>query len=292
MNIVKLAYVLAILVIVTTLVSSQNNKVEVFYDPRGFPMMYVPEGTLYIGITLEDAVTICERLVVAEGYPPCRTMDGLGMIEKSRQDPFEISVGTFYIDQYEISRLDYELCVNADVCSQEPFLHQPSTPSDVPIQYISYYDAAVYCAWREARLPTETEWEYAARGPFNSTFPWGNEFDGSLVNSCDKNCLVLGDAASQSIWNDGYSEVAPVTVFSSGRSWIGAYNMAGNVLEWTSTRSALNQSPTDDLRVIKGGSYDSYPYQTAGWFKSAFISNQGRANIGFRCVRTSVMGDP
>lgn len=252
-------------------------------DPRGIPMVYVPPGSFEMGVPLDEAVSLCEELAITEGFPLCNA----DYITNARQDPLITDIGAFYIDQYEVSRSDYVACVDADVCSDEPLMRQPPEPLDVPIQYATYYDAAVYCAWREGRLPTEAEWEYAARSPESLTFPWGDEFNGNLTNHCDVNCSILGDKASLSVWDDSYVELAPIDVFEKDQSWIGAYNLAGNILEWTSTRSELNRSPSDDLRVIKGGSYDSYPYQTTGWFKASHNSSQGRANIGFRCIRTT-----
>jgi formylglycine-generating enzyme required for sulfatase activity len=263
--------------------ATPTHSIEIRFDARGIPMVYVPQGSLDMGISADEAISLCQKLAIAEGFPPCDEE----FINNARQDPILTEVEAFYIDQYEVSRSAYIACVDVDVCEYEPLMYQPSEPLDVPIQNATYYDAAVYCAWREARLPIEAEWEYAARGQEGLTFPWGEVFDGSLTNHCDVNCLVLGDAASQSIWNDGYSELAPVDAFPDNQSWVGAQNLAGNILEWTSTRSSLNESPTDDLRVIKGGSLDAYPYQTAGWFIGAYNASFGRANIGFRCVRTT-----
>jgi len=103
--------------------------------------------------------------------------------------------------------------------------------SDYPVIWVTRDQAAEYCSWVGGRLPTEAEWEYAARGPENLTFPWGNEFDPSRVNYCDASCAhgVVDPSC-----DDGYPETAPVGSFSSGVSWSGALDMAGNVREWVS----------------------------------------------------------
>jgi formylglycine-generating enzyme required for sulfatase activity len=261
----------------------QTPEVEIFRDLKGITMVFVLEGHFEMGISIEKAVDLCKELKITDGYPSCN----IPYVTNARQDPIMVEVEAFYMDQYEVSRANYIACVDADVCDKKPLMYQPSKPLDVPVQNASYYDAAIYCAWRGARIPTETEWEYASRGSDSLNFPWGNEFNGDATNHCDLNCKVLGDMASFSVWNDGYSELAPVDTFEKGQSWAGIYNLGGNILEWTSTRSEFNQSSYDDLRVIKGGSYDTYPYQTAGWFRDIYNSSVGRANIGFRCIRTT-----
>ncbi|MCQ3930156.1 MAG: hypothetical protein DPW16_06820 [Chloroflexi bacterium] len=148
-------------------------------------------------------------------------------------------------------------------------------------------DAAVYCAWRDGRLPTEAEWEYAARGPQGLIFPWGNEFDGNRVNFCDVNCPSSNVA--NYLWDDGYSETAPIDTLPEGQSWVGAYHMTGNLAEWTSTRiwSDNRNFRLVDFRVVKGGAYLAFAYHTAGWTRTVAQAEFGQVAFSFRCVRTS-----
>jgi formylglycine-generating enzyme required for sulfatase activity len=269
--------------------NKEGSEVEIQYDTKGIAMVFVPLGEFQSGIELEDAINLCLNLREQEGFPPYDSdlICNPEFLASSRLSYTSITMNSFYIDQFEVSRSNYEKCVEVNVCSNEPLDKQPLEPSNVPIQYATYIDASVYCAWREARIPNAFEWEYAARGPENYIFAWGNEFDGSLTNHCDINCLILGDGASESIWDDGYSELAPVNSFKGDQSWVGAYNLSGNVTEWTSTQPKSDTPSYYVFRIIKGGSYGSYPYQTAGWFTQKRILDEGQADIGFRCVRTT-----
>ena len=120
-----------------------------------------------------------------------------------------------------------------------------------PINRVTWYQAAAYCKWRGVCLPTEAEWEYAARGPDNLEYPWGNEFDGDRVN-----------------YGNPFGQIMFVGNYEDGVSWVGAKDMAGNVSEWTrSTYTAYPYNETDgrnltgnELKagkevVVRGGSF-------------------------------------
>jgi eukaryotic-like serine/threonine-protein kinase len=159
-----------------------------------------------------------------------------------------------------------------------------------PVVQVSWFDAAAYCAWAGAGLPTEAQWEKAARGTDARIYPWGNEFDGARVNYCDASCAG-GDLA----FDDGYATTAPVGSYPAGAGPYGALDMAGNVWEWTAERydaGYYDRSPSENptgpptgySRVLRGGSWnhDRSGMRTACRLESPPASTVD--NFGFRCA--------
>jgi formylglycine-generating enzyme required for sulfatase activity len=182
-------------------------------------------------------------------------------------------------------------------CLDEDDVNAP----DQPVVCVSWYEAEAYTRWLSEesgmaiRLPTEAEWEKAARGTDGRIFPWGNEFDVSRLNYCDANCdREWKDEAN----DDGYAFTAPVGRYPSGASPYGAMDMAGNAWEWVNDwygEEYYSQSPsaappgpeTGEARVLRGGSW----YDGDLDVRSALRYNSSPGNWydldgGFRCVRS------
>lgn len=170
-----------------------------------------------------------------------------------------VYVDAFYIDKYEVTNEMYGACVYAVECRRPEQSGSPthstyfSNPvfANYPVIYIDWKRAKEYCKWRGARLPTEAEWEKAARGEDERIYPWGNEsLDCSYANLT--NCV---------------GDTAPVDQYKKGQSPYGVYGMAGNVLEWTSSLFKLYPYQFDDgredsgavgKRVVRGGSWHTF----------------------------------
>jgi formylglycine-generating enzyme required for sulfatase activity len=173
----------------------------------------------------------------------------------------------FYIDSTQITNAQYSQFVAAT--DHRPPIHWggkccPEELCDHPVVNVTHYDASAYAAWAGKLLPTETEWEKAARGPRGFRYPWGNQATPAKCN----------------VREAELERTTPVGLYRSGASPYGVYDMAGNVWEWCRTETAANRY------VLKGGAFTS-PFTTA----AASATNDAAATMfdddtGFRCVCT------
>ena len=151
---------------------------------------------------------------------------------------------------------------------------------DHPVVQVSARDAAAYCAWRGLRLPSEAEWEFAARGAGGYRYPWGMEPPGAdaerRANFGTVKCCAP-DAA------DGYVRTAPAGTYPGGASPFGMLDMAGNVWEWTASRFPGRPR----LVVLRGGGWGNDPYCLRTAYRHGNPPDIGLDMVGFRCA-----GDP
>jgi formylglycine-generating enzyme required for sulfatase activity len=252
-------------------------------DIQSVPMRLVTGGKFVMGDTTEKALIYCQKY-----RNDCQS---IWFIDET--PPHSIDLNTFYIDKFEVTNKLYKNCVDSSVClkpkNTSSYTHSDyyvnSKYDNYPVLYVNWEMAKTFCEWREARLPTEAEWEKAARGNDERTYPWGENIDCNIANYWGENKACPGDTAS-------------VDSFESGKSIYGVYNMAGNVAEWvedwyqsdyysTLKIDFLNplgpQSGQD--KTFRGGSWNSlgnFVRTTSRFSKDLTYTSDG---IGFRCAK-------
>lgn len=225
--------------------------------------------------------------------------------ERDERPSHIVRLDPYYIDETEVTNGQYQQCVDAGGCAP-PSRSNPTTHpayygdpafADYPVVFVNWRQADAFCQWRGARLPSEAEWEMAAGFDPEQVvifrYPWGDAFDGTKLNFCDKNCPG-GDSA----WNDGHKDTAPVGSYPDGRSPIGAYDMSGNVMEWVSdwydsryyeTTTDVNPMgpPEGAIKSLRGGSWLSSAEEVHISARGSFEPAVVQANLGFRCAMTA-----
>ncbi len=239
-------------------------------------MVYVPAGEFLMGSAEDDSAAAAD--------------------EKPQH---KVYLDAFWIDQTEVSNAQYRACVEAGGCQApttcnwgEP-TYSDGSKSDHPVVCVNWYNATAYCTWAGARLPTEAEWEKAARGTDGRIYPWGYIFDGARLNFCDRNCEYSWQDADV---DDGYAQAAPVGSYPAGASPYGALDMAGNV--WECTSSLYKPYPYDPadgredataggVRVVRGGSWYHYERDARAALRSDYDPSYALDLLGFRCARSA-----
>lgn len=255
----------------------------------GMVILYVPGGSFQMGSTepeVDEAIILC-----TQHYNICNRWYYM------REHPqHSVSLAGFWLDQTEVTNAQYRRCVEAGMC-EEPATCKKGTPtyadpdkSEHPVVCVSWQDAQAYCQWAGARMPTEAEWEYAARGEQRRIFPWGDQFDGARLNYCDVNCTA---AHADTRYDDGFVQTSPVGSYPTGASWTGALGMGGNVSEWVSDwlepytpEAASNPSdpPEGNEKLLKGCSWFGHPTYCRGATRPSVDPGTRFDYLGFRCA--------
>jgi formylglycine-generating enzyme required for sulfatase activity len=285
-------------------------------DTTGIAMVLVPAGEFTMGSNKVDSENIqkqygMERPIFVDEHPQRKVFLDAYMIDTyevtnvqfkefilktKRLLPYEWGHNGYGLTLEEAARMDLEKLrkiaaddfkLDMDTRSMDraalmQAMKKEQAKRDVfPVSGISWDYANEYCKWRGQRLPTEAEWEKAARGPDGFEFPWGNEWNVTKTNTGD-----------DSNWEEGY---APVGSYPQNKSPYGAYDMAGNVWEWTASWYDRYPGSTLDnpdfgqkFRVIRGGSGSVGHYALSYFFRTATrqiaAPDMWGEDLGFRCV--------
>jgi len=187
----------------------------------------------------------------------------------------DLFLDSFFIDKYLVTNEEYNEFINNTDYPPPKNWNNGSPPSDKlrhPVTCVNYKDALAFCRWRSDKigfkidLPTEEQWEKAARGPFGYNYPWGKLFDPRRCNVGKGNSGLTNEVDS----------------YPNGRSLYGCYDMCGNVWEWT--KSCYD--PENEIRVLKGGSYYFDQGFSSLWLRYNDPSKDAFKDLGFRCVHT------
>ena len=263
-------------------------------EQDGMTMVYVPAGEFKMGSNADDSLAECQKF-----------RDDCAHDWYIDEEPVHlVNLDAFWIDQTEVTNAMFARCVEAGACkpplktrshTQESYYGDPEL-DNYPVIYVSWYQANAYCEWVGRRLPSEAEWEKAAgwdeTAQVHRLYPWGDTFDGNLVNFCDANCPLDWKSSE---FDDGYADTAPVGSYPGVTSYYGKLDMAGNVWEWVGDwyegdyYSELPVSnPTDPSagaeKVQRGGAWYLEEDLLRTAFRSKHTPIDADSYVGFRCA--------
>lgn len=232
-----------------------------------------------------------ERGVEMIVVPAGNFMMGNNNGESDEEPVHKVYLDVFYMDKYEVTNVLYKACVDIGVCDPPHELRSTAHSSyfdnpefdDYPVIYVDWFQSQAYCEWRNASLPTEAQWEKAARGPEPRLYPWGDGIDCGKTNygSCNSDIVAVGS-------------------YPRGISPYGIYDLAGNVWEWVEdwySESYYKVSPENNPfgpagngthKILRGGTWDSDAdnlYTSSRLkYRPAFYTE----GIGFRCAKDAI----
>lgn len=295
-------------------------------------MVFIPGGTFLMGSSELEIALASQLCTQATGSDQCRPER---FEPETPQHP--VRIDSFWIDQTEVTNEHFVQFLNENSntegvteaqsfgpllmpqegqTSEDAWLRMDNARVQVlgdnrfgaaagfenhPVVGVTWFGAAAYCEWAGGRLPTEAEWEYAARGSEGRFFPWGDSSTArGLLNYCDSSCVLPSKDPAHT---DGYRETAPVGSFPNGASWANLFDMAGNAQEWVTdwySKDFYASLPNNSPAVNPAGSDTGVTHMLrgGGWGGTLSLARTAARNyssgglytiydVGFRCVSMS-----
>lgn len=226
-------------------------------------MVLVPAGEFQMGTDDRDRSDFNQR-------------DNVPLVNNDARPRHSPTTGAFYLDKTEVTNAQYLQFCEQTQLKVPPHWKSgrfPPDEADFPVVRVTWFEANAYAKWAGKRLPTETEWEKAARGTDARLYPWGNDWDKSRL-----------------VWDDGPRKIGSL---AEGASPFGALDMAGNVAEWTSSwLDAYPGAPAPQpsfgkkiYKVARGGAWYGSNSLAQTWYRQMSRPNQRSMWIGFRCAK-------
>lgn len=227
-------------------------------------------------------------VLVGVGHFHMGSHEGTKDADSNEYPQHQVYLKDFYIDQYEVTVERYHRFMKDENRAAPPFWNEVNLRRDAkkPVVGISWQNAYDYCEWAGKRLPTEAEWEKAARGPDKWTYPWGEY----APNSSTAN---FGKDWSENVYSDRLKNVG---AYERGKSLYGVYDMAGNVWEWVQDwygedyyRTIPRENPSGpssgEFKVLRGGSWSNGPSNLRSANRAWNYPAKRAAKIGVRCAQ-------
>lgn len=239
------------------------------------PMAQTSASPASLTVEVAGSVTPPDGMV----YVPGGTFEmGRSGDDEYESPPHSVTVSPFFLDRTEVTNEEYQRFI--DQTNHRAPTHWKdrkymTNEGKLPVINVSWNDANDFAAWAKKRLPTEAEWEWAARGADGRRYPWGNEWDPNLAN------------AGRTVGG----RIVAVGAYNNGLSPFQALDLCGNVWEWTASKLVSYQDPNRelipgrDLRVLRGGAYDVPPARATTTYRGFGPPDKMYDKTGFRCAR-------
>lgn len=291
----KQAIILAVLIVGVSLPTGRSQAEESSIPAE---MVYIGHGPSVMGVDKEAPANSGKKSTAYE-----RRMNTPWSADALNDEgpAHMVFLDSYFMDKYEVSNKLYGDFIRAKGHAAPAYWDDPRlNKPEQPVVGVNWEDAKAYCAYRGKRLPTEAEWEKAARGPRANLYPWGNDFDPAKAN-----------------YGKNHDATLPVDSYPEGASYYGVFNMAGNVFEWVSdwydpryygrletmvnpsgpekpvwlggTGTYVDRLTVGEKRVIRGGSWiaPESTVRATHRFWNHPLNNSYGVGLGFRCARTA-----